>query len=411
MPGMLRGKLGGIPSVGISHGQVFSIADKPSWVKEDKRLNKAWEAQSGVNRAAAWFSSWQIGTNFVPLEASSPSAAVARPPLRQEVKRIRQSRMLLAPLTTLSDELKRRLLYILQYGADTDSSFASMNITDTPEEDLPPRKVVLCYFRDRNGKVAADALLEAGFDVILFNSGWTAVHSDKKDPHEYGSKWIVKEKDRIALRKKAKLEPDDDYIGGSPQQSATAKHRRLSTTDKPRLIRIVDRSLFVPFMSIADGIASSAGSQLMSECIYTNLHLLALHDAKDNEQLLNVAMSRHSRSTTYPNLAVYGSSLEQFTEAFDSDLRLHLRSNRTSTKTKTRRYMSAGAKVAAAEFRSFVEKVQTSPVSVYYQRHLLQPAANQTAAIDTESDDPFRGMLDASGILLEIIKQVQRESP
>ena len=69
LPGMLRAEFGGIPSVGIAHGQLFRIAQKPDWVESVPHLNDAWNSQGRLNGASSYFSEWQIATHFCFLES------------------------------------------------------------------------------------------------------------------------------------------------------------------------------------------------------------------------------------------------------------------------------------------------------------------------------------------------------
>ena len=95
-----------------------------------------------------------------------------------------------------------------------------------------------------------------------------------------------------------------------------------TTQREPRIIRVTDMSLFVPLLSIADGVASSAGSQLISECIYSGTPILSLYRANDDEQMLNVMIYRYliaNGKEKDPNgigKLVHGISHEEFSDAF-----------------------------------------------------------------------------------------------
>mmetsp|Transcript_54944 Transcript_54944/g.112197 ORF Transcript_54944/g.112197 Transcript_54944/m.112197 type:complete len:220 (+) Transcript_54944:114-773(+) len=181
--------------------------------------------------------------------------------------------------------------------------------------------------------------------------------------------------------------------------------------DGPKLIRVMDRSLFVPLMHVADGVASSAGSQLMSECIYSHMPLLAMYKEDDSEQRLNVELSHHVNAPCHRPL-VFGNSFESLTFA--------LQPNRTST---------AETSPVLEIFRGFVREVRSSSVSDTYYRnaHMLggnggmtdrnnegQSQHEQNKVVEQgegpnsllEEEDPFRGLPDAAAIILEIVKQV-----
>ena len=201
-----------------------------------------------------------------------------------------------------------------------------------------------------------------------------------------------------------------------------SQHRRLASTDTaPRMIRVADRALFVPFMSVADGIVASAGSQLISECIYANIPLLALYRTDDDEQVLNVELSRQER-VMRRKIPVYGASFENFLAAYPTKKSYIRKSNRTVSKTP--KLQPSGAKVARSEFESFVDKVDESIVSdAYFQQmkrttnetmsdwHSMTNWHNITEHADTNTeDDPFHDMPDAAAIILEIIKEVQKDA-
>ena len=81
-------------------------------------------------------------------------------------------------------------------------------------------------------------------------------------------------------------------------------------------------SLFIPLLSIADGVASSAGSQLISECIYSGTPILSLYRDNDDEQMLNIMIYRNliannkEKDPTGVGKVVHGISLEEFADAF-----------------------------------------------------------------------------------------------
>ena len=188
------------------------------------------------------------------------------------------------------------------------------------------------------------------------------------------------------------------------------------------MIRVADRALFVPFMSIADGIVASAGSQLISECIYANVPLLALYRTNDDEQVLNVELSRQER-VMRRKIPIYGASFENFHAAYPTKKSYVRRSNRTTSSAP--KLQPSGAKVARSEFESFVDKVDESLVSDAYFQQMSRGATNETMAawhnstdwqtiyeqaVTNAEDDPFHDMPDAAAIILEIIKEVQKDA-
>jgi hypothetical protein len=309
----------------------------------------------------------------------------------------------------IAQRMANLVLHGTEYGDDKDHLNASITSSH--------RKLVLCYFRDHNGEIIIDALLQAGFDVLFFETSYNKKFGTD-DPNRFGKRWIVKEEDRLKLREAAQF-------GGATPESQKKEHhekephRRLSErwrrhSASPRLIRVMDRALFVPFMSIADGIVASAGSQLISECIFANVPLLALYRMDDDEQVLNVEMSRQER-VMRRKIPVYGASFENFHAAYPTKYSYVRRSNHTATPPKLQ---SSGANVARSEFESFVDKVDESIVSDAYFQFLKNPG-NITTMLHSEAqnipfpdraDDPFHGMPDAAAIILEVIKQVQKEA-
>jgi hypothetical protein len=467
--GMIRAELGGIPSVGIAHGQLFSIAQKPKWVLESAQLNGAWNKQGRLNQVSSFFTEWQIATHFCFLESRYTSGTVARAPLRPEVLKMAEARKWarqgkVIPNSIGDDKREnksasgiatniRRLpqaerIQELLFTADkTSVNTATSNITAT---NTMHRKLVICYFRDHNGERVVQALLDADFDVLLFDTGYTRDMAN--NPYRYGAKWIVKDQFHDQERKKyipnenesntdakrlrgLKLTKDvehdissnsgNDYKGTTKNSTLTIEghgfevHR--SKKDGPKLIRVMDRSLFVPLMHVADGVASSAGSQLMSECIYSHMPLLAMYKEDDSEQRLNVELSHHINAPCYQPL-VFGNSFESLTFA--------LQSNATSAAATVYEmndnHLDMGPVLES--FKGFVREVQSSSVSETYFRnvHLRDSNANiseennerpsdhsETNMINQkdsnavlEEEDPFRGLPDAAAIIIEIIKQV-----
>lgn len=401
-PGMIRAELGGIPSVGIAHGELFNIAQKPSWVKDSNQLNRAWNKQGRLNYVSSLFTEWQIATHFCFLESRFASGTVARAPLRPEVLQMAEARKWFRrgkvhEKLPQSDRIRKLLLPETSAAAATGSS-ASLSFSH--------RKLVICYFRDSNGEHVVQALLEADFDVLLFDTVYSKEMAN--NPNRYGVKWIVKDRDqertkhiRSETDRRRLLQVEDINI--SPGSNVKTK-----TGDGPKLIRVMDRSLFVPLMHVADGVASSAGSQLMSECIYSHMPLLALYTEEDDEQRLNVELSHHIDAPCHRPL-VFGNSFESLTFA--------LKSNETLFETNHRR------SPILESLKGFVREVKSSSVSDTYYRnaHLFgdgtskNETGQQSSFIkhdwnetgkNLDEEDPFRGLPDAAAIILEIVKQV-----
>lgn len=420
LPGMLRAKIGGIPSVGIAHGQLFHIAQKPSWIAANPRLSQSWDRQGRLNFYSSFFSSWQIATHFCFLETKVPTGVVARAPLRAEIQSMAQFRKRASRRvkrkqrrdqrhhpnihhTTNSSSTfipqEERIRKLLWYG----SEYANVSITPKTQSR---RKIVISYFRDHNGHRIQRALLEAGFDVLNFDNGYSK--EEYRDPNRYGAKWIVDPNEDVQRRrhrlrifgsaaatspktssKKVALHDHRRNTDSSiqttmtPNQNQSRRGRRLTTTTStfqeesslsaaPRLIRVMDRSLFVPLMHVADGVVSSAGSQLMSECIYSDMPLLALYLARDDEQRLNVELSHHDESTcAHAHQIVFGSSLEDLLKSGALLLSNATATTSSSLSTKTSGLRGLLRQVsslddARREFVKFLESVRASPISQAY---------------------------------------------
>ena len=408
-PGMIRAELGGIPSVGIAHGELFNIAQKPSWVKDSNQLNRAWNKQGRLNYVSSLFTEWQIATHFCFLESRFASGTVARAPLRPEVLQMAESRKWFRRGKVHENNLPQsdRIKLLL---TETSAEAAAAAVATTGSSSSLPsfshRKLVICYFRDHNGEHVVQALLEADFDVLLFDTGYSKEMAS--NPNRYGIKWIVTDRDqerkkhiRSETDRRRLLQVEDILI--SPGDVVKTK-----TGDGPKLIRVMDRSLFVPLMHVADGVASSAGSQLMSECIYSHMPLLALYTEEDDEQRLNVELSHHIDAPCHRPL-VFGNSFESLTYA--------LKSNETLFETHHRR------SPIFESLKGFVREVKSSSVSDTYYRnaHLFGDGTNKNETEQQSSftkhdwneteqnldeEDPFRGLPDAAAIILEIVKQV-----
>jgi hypothetical protein len=409
-PGMIRAEVGGIPSVGIAHGQLFHIAQKPDWIKKSKKLNRAWNDQGKLNRISSFFSEWQIATHSCFLESKIKTGVVARAPLRPEVLQMATTRNLArlgSPYPYLPQYDRIRSLLLGDYANQASRSKRSDSTMATATESSTRRKLVICYFRDHNGEMVVRALLDAGFDVLLFDNGY---YKDmQNDPTRYGVKWIVH--DREDERKKQRLDLRNEVHKSSVYdigaEEAHEVSRRMAGNvvfgdeHSPRLIRVMDRSLFVPLMHIADGVASSAGSQLMSECIYADMPLLALYLEGDEEQRLNVELSLHPGVCHRPK--VCGTSFEDLAAGLKT-------SNITSGVTTPN----------LAELKRFVTQVRASRVSDTFYRYRDSIAEDSTVPdqrnsegqefpSSTNGEDPFQGLPDAGAIILEIIKQAVNE--
>ena len=480
MPGMLRAKFGGIPSVGISHGQLFSIAHKPSWVANNGQLSRSWNKEGRLNAAASYFSEWQIATHFCFLESNVASGVVARAPLRPEVLQMAVARKRASQGEFMPDipqvaQVKSLLLQDDMMGSESGIDKNRGSVGNDVVATVHPtkrRKLVMCYFRDRNGGMVTDALLHAGFDVLVFDSGYTK--DAQSDPHRYGVQWIVD--DRAKHRQSLNMRTYEDAMqqpnaAGGFESTLDRAHsrgrRRLlevgekedaydsrnnSDEDLPpaRLIRVSDRSLFVPLMHIADGVASSAGSQLMSECIHAGMPLLALYLENDDEQKLNVELSR--RSVSCPRKPqVFGSSFENFNvetnnlrgwNSNNSTMAGGSHRDRSSNTGHSRQHWGGlgggGNSHAWKELEKFVDVVRESDVSSTFYRYyhgglngntnnipkvggtttndnvIVDEAAGvgggqqqQQQQNQEEDNEPFHGLPDAAAIILEIIKEVE----
>eukprot|EP00532_Pseudo-nitzschia_australis_P016136 CAMPEP_0168248676 /NCGR_PEP_ID=MMETSP0141_2-20121125/1584_1 /TAXON_ID=44445 /ORGANISM="Pseudo-nitzschia australis, Strain 10249 10 AB" /LENGTH=382 /DNA_ID=CAMNT_0008184597 /DNA_START=232 /DNA_END=1380 /DNA_ORIENTATION=- len=347
-------------------------------------------------------------------------------------------------------QVERIQTLLLSPENNTSSPLTSSDYTSTTASH---RKLVICYFRDHNGDHVVQALLNAGFDVLVFDTHYTREMDN--NPNRYGVKWIVRDNIRDQKRKKyipaendeafdtdlnrlrggrkllqvsediASLDIDNGHQGTAAISTTLTElerhfkvHQRHE--DGPKVIRVMDRSLFVPLMHVADGVASSAGSQLMSECIYSHMPLLALYKEDDSEQRLNVELSQHVDAPCHRPL-VFGNSFERLAFA--------LRSNVTVGATTTlyeKNNQQLKPSPIPEYFKRFVSEVESSSVSdtFYRNAHLLSSKTtanhmersskhNEDEDADVkdsnalfEEEDPFRGLPDAAAIILEIVKQV-----
>jgi len=408
-PGMLRALVGGIQSVGIGHGQLFHIAQKPSWVKKSVELNRAWDDQAILNRVSSLFSEWHIATNFCFLESKIKNGVVARAPLRPEVLQmitVRNRAKLGDPYTTLP-QYKQIQSLLLADSYTKASGLDPINGTATEPYSLKRRKVVICYFRDHNGELVVQALMDSGFDVLLFD-GYFEVKQN--DTNHHGTKSIISHRKKLRrnqsldVRNEVNKSSIYDVETGKPDESRwTRRNGNVASGEEhnPRLIRVIDRSLFVPLMHVADGVASSAGSQLMSECIFADMPLFALYRQDDEEQRLNVELSHHPGICHKPKVG--GTSFETLAAGLKS----------------TRNIKSSTITPKLAEFQRFVNEVRNSNVSdtFYKFKDAITEDSNasdrgdlnsQQVSSFAEGEDPFQGLPDTGEIILGFINQTMR---
>jgi hypothetical protein len=277
------------------------------------------------SRAAALFSNWKIATHFCYLESQEEIGAIVKGPLRPEVLSMAQLRQHVPSSfkkLPRSDEIERLL---------TGEHMASRQ----------RRKLVISYFRDRNGQAVIDELLKAGFDVLLMVGN-----------------------------------PKDSPFDGRQLETSAEEG------NAPRLIQVMDRELLVPLMHVADGVASSAGSQLTTECIHSDIPLLAFYKQNDDEQHLNVELSRLCDKKTQ----MYGTSFES------------MALSETSQNS-----------FAKQEMDRFVEAVRSSRISEMYYNH-LEGGNPVTIAIVHDDTDSGTHLLTAEDIILGIIHEVQHDA-
>eukprot|EP00549_Striatella_unipunctata_P019325 CAMPEP_0118725552 /NCGR_PEP_ID=MMETSP0800-20121206/33204_1 /TAXON_ID=210618 ORGANISM="Striatella unipunctata, Strain CCMP2910" /NCGR_SAMPLE_ID=MMETSP0800 /ASSEMBLY_ACC=CAM_ASM_000638 /LENGTH=357 /DNA_ID=CAMNT_0006634265 /DNA_START=179 /DNA_END=1249 /DNA_ORIENTATION=+ len=260
-PGIIRARLAGVPSVAISHGQVFATATKPSYVKKDPRLIAAWNRQFVVNRNTGFFSNWQIATNFMPMETYLKTAVVARAPMRPFIIEMAQKRN---HPPTYASESDVSIAEVLLYNAPTSTNTSAEDqehVGTTPGEHS--RKVVVAYFRDENGATVIEQLASRGFDVVAFEKGTRGGIGSKF------KRWIIDEEQRKGFdfdvkagriksiaTKKTKKDPKKRFM---QLQELAKKSLQISdpSGSRGRIIPVSDTSLFVGLMSIADGVVAS----------------------------------------------------------------------------------------------------------------------------------------------------------
>jgi len=509
LPGMLRAKFGSIPSVSVAHGQTFVVAQKPEWISIDPILNNAWDKEKSKNKMASMFSDFIIGTNFVDVDVSPTNGygygVIARSPMRHEIMQMgkeRQARKqriqgmneggdvlrgVAAPQdnndTFLSswqiDTINELLLGKEVAEAMKTVQMAIHNneikpLTD-PKLQLRRRKIVLAYFRDKNGEKLTNFLLKSGFDVLLFERGYHKGIRDHEAELQFGQNMIVQRtnqdedfadlsvmdywKQMLKMYDHKLLDENAMHLNETKEsQSSTLanvtlsihnieKHskmtlekaleilNKLMTHDniqRPRIIRVSDMSLFVPFLSITDGVASSAGSQLLSESIFCQFHVLALHKEDDTEQRLNIEFGKHRFDRLSKPIkdkhvedlekenVIHGMSLEKFSLLLekisshlgDDDERMLL------SDAEENLILSPEEKQLYLDFRRYVDSVQNSPISFSYYHNLFRSISNLNEAKLAEwrnqdvsekiydTIDTLQGMPDASRVIMEILGDI-----
>ena len=76
----------------------------------------------------------------------------------------------------------------------------------------------------------------------------------------------------------------------------------------------VTASYLVPMMGIADGVVSTVGCQLIAECVYAQIPMLALYAKEDGDREINAIMNKELRYKDGRRLA-FESSFEALTES------------------------------------------------------------------------------------------------
>eukprot|EP00546_Thalassionema_frauenfeldii_P014032 CAMPEP_0178930298 /NCGR_PEP_ID=MMETSP0786-20121207/21143_1 /TAXON_ID=186022 /ORGANISM="Thalassionema frauenfeldii, Strain CCMP 1798" /LENGTH=447 /DNA_ID=CAMNT_0020606781 /DNA_START=358 /DNA_END=1701 /DNA_ORIENTATION=+ len=217
-PSALQSYLYGIPSIYTTHGQMFAANAPPASLPS--ALIDDWNYQSKLNGRSSMWTTYELGFNHVPF-FSNP---LPRPRLRSEILK-------------MAHERAARI--------EAYQGFQQHN------------RLVVTYFRDKNGEPIIEFMLKAGFDVVVF-----------------GEKPVF--------------------------------HESLAG----RLIPVSDATYFIQFMGIADGIVASGGSILQAECVYAQIPALALYLKGDTEHELNVYMSRQLKYKDGKRL-IYGFSFEE----------------------------------------------------------------------------------------------------
>ena len=192
-------------------------------------------------------------------------------------------------------------------------------------------------------------------------------------------------------------------------------------TNEPKSIKIYDRKMFVPFMSIVDGIVGSGGSQLLSESIYNHIPMLALHRKGDSEQMLNIEMLRRKRLEHDLPPSIYGTSIESFLSSFDKEKNISDRKNhdrlsrvRESFDTSDEDSQIDDA-IASKELLGFVDAVRNSVISQSYYNdifHFLNNPYNEDEAAkirdfaEKDNTPPQRNWMDGMPIASDVITEI-----
>ena len=442
IPGMMRAKFGKIPSIAISHGLTFVVA-RTKW---KGNLKDAWKRQRTVNFLSSMFSQWHIATNFFPFEVKSDKSVITKAPLRDEILGIAQVR-------------HQRI----QRHAERLSKNETM-------KELKKNKLVLCYFRDKNEQIIVEKLLDFGFDVVVFNSlNSSGSHIEKR--------WKIERQDEqsIANFEDDKMSDEGFIIYSSTTGNSSTNHanevapgnmtqhqdyqqtessgkkenqefhyKKLlkmlnKESDMPKKIDVSNKDLFVHFMSIADGIVGSGGSQLLSESIYCRIPMLALYRKGDTEQQLNIEMltwrrdsdlkSLHKKSKykdkKYDPPKVFGTSHTNFIKALERrenespDVKRETNNPELDQDKNSEMKENEDELIhAKAEFDSFVDVVTKSTVSESFYEDIFQfindPYCKKSREIQKFEIHPevvlknhwMDGMPEPDEVILEILKQV-----
>ena len=260
-----------IPSLYITHGQVFVDSDPPAWLTT-KEQERAWKRESFKNGFNSMLADDAIGFNHVPIDG------LVRVSVRQEIQAMARKRHWRLEQLLETDKKKKN------GKKDTDTALLASTKKDTNESEQPVGKtkgqsgkepqpsgrqnpIVATYFRDANGGVVIREFVRAGYDVIVFGGG----------------------------------SKSDDY-GNGPG----------------RVIAVEDAAYFVPFMGIADGVVASAGCQLVAECVHAQIPMLALYKEADPEHELNVLMAQR---LSYPDgqRLLFGTTFESLGDKSSSN--------------------------------------------------------------------------------------------
>ncbi|EGD76497.1 hypothetical protein PTSG_07614 [Salpingoeca rosetta] len=186
-PGVWRASRAGIPAIALGHGYLFSTTEKPDHVSD-----YAWGHQEVLNGRTTRLAKCTVDVSFVPLTPlNSNTTIVAKPRLRDAILRT--------------------------------------------ERVLPPKKMVVVYFRDHgSGQHIFEELNKSGYEVRAFG----------------------------------------------PQKLDTPYVHVRAFTEKD----------FITSMSEASAVIATSGDNLIAECMWLGIPMMAMYDAADSEQMLNAEM-------------------------------------------------------------------------------------------------------------------------